>query len=67
MKFYSNTERDEDDADTQRRRERRRERERDRPDRKSRRAGEQDDGEGAWETVRKGVATTQVIFIETIS
>ncbi|XP_077289049.1 eukaryotic translation initiation factor 3 subunit c isoform X2 [Arctopsyche grandis] len=54
------TERDEEE-ERERRRERRRDRgERERPSvRRARKAGELDDGEGAWETVRNGVATTQ--------
>lgn len=58
--FFRTTEKDEEE-ERERKHDRRREKERDRPSaRRSRRLGEQDDGEGAWETVRKGVATTQV-------
>lgn len=61
------TERDEEE-ERERRRERRRDRgERERPSaRRARKAGELDDGEGAWETVRKGVATTQVYITKHI-
>lgn len=56
MVFFRTTERDEEEE-----RDRRRDKRKDRPStRRPRNKGELDDGEGAWEIVRKGLATTQV-------